>query len=288
MTEIHSFQPLLDNTTELTRFRGTYFLTEFESRIGDEQHYWKLALADSSGELTVYCYDPEFIQDHIAAGMYVQVEVVRKSTRGCEFVQCVQLHSWEREQEKRLSLMQLPRCMCPKPQALDWFLDFRNRIRVQNLRRFLDRVIMQPHVSMAFLTAPGSLEEHFSHPGGLIEHSVATAWSVIGYQDHSFVERDLAIVAALLHDIGKTQTMTSDLVRTRLGRLVNHNHLTLEICADALAEMDLLAPGLGDQLRHAWTSAETDSECCEPEQSQLAERLEECDLNSFSEHVVFP
>ncbi len=45
MTEIHSFQPLLDNTTELTRFRGTYFLTEFESRIGDEQHYWKLALA---------------------------------------------------------------------------------------------------------------------------------------------------------------------------------------------------------------------------------------------------
>ena len=62
MTEIHSFQPLLDNTTELTRFRGTYFLTEFESRIGDEQHYWKLALADSSGELTVYCYDPEFIQ----------------------------------------------------------------------------------------------------------------------------------------------------------------------------------------------------------------------------------
>ena len=101
MTEIHSFQPLLDNTTELTRFRGTYFLTEFESRIGDEQHYWKLALADSSGELTVYCYDPEFIQDHIAAGMYVQVEVVRKSTRGCEFVQCVQLHSWEREQEKR-------------------------------------------------------------------------------------------------------------------------------------------------------------------------------------------
>jgi HD superfamily phosphodiesterase len=43
--------------------------------------------------------------------------------------------------------------------------------------------------------------------------------------DLQVIERELGIVASLLHDIGKTQTLTPNQNRSDLGVLIDHNHL---------------------------------------------------------------
>jgi 3'-5' exoribonuclease len=48
-------------------------------------------------------------------------------------------------------------------------------------------------------------------------------------------EREIAIIGALFHDIGKTRTFDHHLKRTDCGNLVCHDHLTLEICAPGLS-----------------------------------------------------
>ena len=61
------------------------------------------------------------------------------------------------------------------------------------------------------------------------------------------------MVAALLHDVGKTKTLTPDMTRTAIGRLVDHSQLTLELCAEPLRKLECRAPGIAYHLRHAWT-----------------------------------
>ena len=51
-------------------------------------------------------------------------------------------------------------------------------------------------------------------------------------------EKDLGVVAALLHDIAKTNTMTADQKKTTLGYVVDHDLLTLEILAPYLRRLD--------------------------------------------------
>lgn len=281
IAEVHSYQPLLAHTGSLTRFRGTYFLFGFKARIGSQgKPYWEMDLADSSGEIKIYCCDRKHFCSGLRPNSFVQVEVVQKNHGDETFMRCVLCEQWPAEMECELTPLQLPRILCPVPDALDQLLDYRERIKIQNLRRFFDQVVMQSGVNLKFITCPASLNFHHNFSGGLLQHSVETAWAISGVQAFDRFEKDLAIIAALLHDIGKTQTMTADLTRTSLGNLVDHDSLTLELCSKALAEMDLLSPGFGNQLRHAWTCASPGSRYGFKAQTLLAEMLRECDSES--------
>jgi ribosomal protein L28 len=72
----------------------------------------------------------------------------------------------------------------------------------------------------------------------LLEHSIDVAERVVAQSQLNNVERDIAIVSALIHDIGKTKTLAPNCTRTSLGMVVDHTELTLEICAQALSKLD--------------------------------------------------
>ncbi|MDW7748271.1 HD domain-containing protein, partial [Halomonas sp.] len=66
---------------------------------------------------------------------------------------------------------------------------------------------------------------------------------------------ELGFVAGLLHDIGKTFTYDSQGKPTNAWSLCEHDALTLEACAIALAYLDRHEPELAITLRHVWTCA---------------------------------
>jgi 3'-5' exoribonuclease len=51
-------------------------------------------------------------------------------------------------------------------------------------------------------------------------------------------DRDIAIISALLHDIGKIRTHTPDRQLTHIGKTIRHKHITLEVLAQPLAWLD--------------------------------------------------
>lgn len=73
--------------------------------------------------------------------------------------------------------------------------------------------------------------------------------------DMELIQRDIGIVAGLLHDIGKTKLYDYSGNALMARFLVEHDHLTLEVCAPALSWLDRVMPEGAMALRHIWTCA---------------------------------
>lgn len=151
--------------------------------------------------------------------------------------------------------MRLPKAFCAQPYWLDRLIKIRQSIQSPGLGRFLDTVFSDDEVALAFLTVPGSSNFHHNHLGGLLQHSVEVAdiVSKVNFKEH--FESEIAIVAALLHDIGKVKTLKPNLKSSDLGRMVSHDALTLEVCAVALKALDNYWPDASYTMRHVWTCA---------------------------------
>ncbi len=78
-------------------------------------------------------------------------------------------------------------------------------------------------------------------------------------------EKALGIVGALLHDIGKSVTLSETMTYTATGTMINHDSLTLELCSSALKILSKTNPRCADILRHIWT--------CEKEQFRYSTKL---------------
>ena len=107
-----------------------------------------------------------------------------------------------------------------------------------NLKQFLIRVFNDAMIIDDFSTAPASRAHHHAFIGGLMVHSVDVAWRLFNQHHFSTRERYLGVVAGLLHDLGKIKTLTKGMTRTRVGSVIDHELLTLEILAPHLRWLD--------------------------------------------------
>lgn len=106
------------------------------------------------------------------------------------------------------------------------------------LRDFLQLTFNDPVFRHRFLTVPASTRHHHSWPGGLAYHSTEVAWRVFETLSHDRDQQGLATVAALLHDAGKTVTLTEFGSVTNKGQNMSHDAVTLEVLATPLAWLD--------------------------------------------------
>lgn len=157
-------------------------------------------------------------------------------------------------------LNSMPRTCCPFPESLDKLVGFVRSLKSVHLKNFIRRVIERRNRLEAFLNAPASRSQHHAYRGGLLEHSLEVAQNVVtmiklNEPDMPRTLLELGFVAGLLHDIGKTFTYDSKGKPTSAWSLCEHDALTLEACAIALAYLDRHEPELAITLRHIWTCA---------------------------------
>lgn len=90
------------------------------------------------------------------------------------------------------------------------------------------------------MTLPASKRHHHSFPYGLLSHSLEcssiTAQNMLSLENVSVSEIEITIISALLHDIGKTQTLNLT-EHTSTGRLINHEAFTLSVMANQLKNL---------------------------------------------------
>jgi 3'-5' exoribonuclease len=252
--KIDSIQPLLADVTNFKRFMGRYFLSSVITRTDKSSRPCRiLTFSDASGDFTVYCNNPSLMETHLLPHSMVHIEAALQQRQGSAYYHCKNLLPCVDEKSIGNDLSALPRSLCPFPEAVDALIVFTSRLHHSAMRQFLRQVLLQPNIGLRYLQCPASLRYHHNYPGGLIQHSVEMAWDIAGIRELSTFEQDIAVVAALLHDIGKTLTMTPDCTRTAIGSLVDHGQLTLEICAEPLKSLEKVAPAMAHQLRHAWT-----------------------------------
>lgn len=279
--KLKNYHPLLADVLSFKRFAGNYVVTGTVVKMDNAKRQFKeITISDGSGDITVKCTNFELMGVEIPFQSLVYIEAALTQKYGqAEFV-CKNLVPVTNYSSLGPDLSVLPRSLCPNSEAFDGLLIIAERIREPLLRTFLREVLLTPDIGLKYLQCPASLNYHHNFPGGLIQHSVSVAWNLSGIQAFNSLDRDIAVVAALLHDVGKTKTLTPDMTRTAIGRLVDHSQLTLELCAEPLRKLECRAPGIAYHLRHAWTCYSPGARFGFKAKTFLAKRLQYVDNKS--------
>ena len=137
-----------------------------------------------------------------------------------------------------------------------------HQLRSKALQSLLWSLLSQPEIAKRFVANPASRNHHHAFPGGLLEHSLECMQMVMGAMEPlkhlSTREKELTQVAALLHDIGKTQTLTPQGDLTAEGYNLNHEHYTLSVLADELKQLKRNHPNDAIALEYLLTWKLTD------------------------------
>lgn len=132
----------------------------------------------------------------------------------------------------------LPQHLCPAVahDALDSVALLAGGLQTPSVKAFINRVLLDPAVRVPFVQMPGSRRHHHASPGGLVRHAAECGRIASAMCDAAGVTnmpRDVTVVAAIIHDIGKIRTngplhnwrnddhrqQTLDLIRPHLDQL---------------------------------------------------------------------
>lgn len=114
-------------------------------------------------------------------------------------------------------------------------------------RLLLNAVLWDYGRLQAFVTAPSSLAGHHAEANGNLRHTIEVVEQVIQFcSTRTYINRDLAILTALLHDAGKAveyQTKyDGSLKLSDRGRLLGHKFTAIEWVIEAVAKYDIQLP----------------------------------------------
>jgi 3'-5' exoribonuclease len=126
--------------------------------------------------------------------------------------------------------------------------EFVATIQEPHLRRLLELFMADPQVARAYRNAPAAKTMHHAFIGGLLDHVVSLFRSCdLVSRNYAFINRDLLLTGAFLHDIGKIQELSyaRSFGYTTEGQLLGHLIIDLEMLHAKLAEI----PGFPPQLK---------------------------------------
>jgi hypothetical protein len=131
--------------------------------------------------------------------------------------------------------------VCYQFESLYQLILIGNNLQSHSLSQFFWLCFKDVELMKSFVSLPASKQHHHSFPGGLLAHSLECARFVYCnlqlIEGMSQNEIEVTLLAALFHDIGKTHTLMQT-QHTNLGRLLDHEHLTLMILANELSELN--------------------------------------------------
>jgi 3'-5' exoribonuclease len=127
-----------------------------------------------------------------------------------------------------------------------------------------------------FKQAPAAKKMHHAYLGGLVEHTLSMALLADKVAGHySGVDRDLLIVGAIFHDIGKVRELTYDasIDYTDEGRLLSHITIGLEIIDAIIQTLDDFPDQKATLIKHMIVSHHGAREFGSPEPPKTLEAV---------------
>jgi 3'-5' exoribonuclease len=116
-------------------------------------------------------------------------------------------------------------------------------IKDAELRNLAECFLADEELMRRFTRSPAGVKNHHAYPGGLLEHVVNLMEVVDRIVDrYPAVNRDLLMMGAFLHDLGKVEELSCDkgLAYTDAGQLLGHTVLVLGILDQKVAEAERL------------------------------------------------
>jgi len=160
---------------------------------------------------------------------------------------------------KREDLSQLVDILIPKADVKNLKKDLIEIIKnVSNdyLKKLMNVLFLSnDEFSELFFKAPAASVNHHVRIGGLLEHSIHLAKMCMSISEHykNFVDRDLLVCGALIHDIGKAFSYSFDDLSfdmTKKGLLEDHIIIGVKLLTKAIQKIENFPKNLEELLTH--------------------------------------
>lgn len=221
--------------------------------------YHKVELSNALQTVRANVYDSPYIDlahQRYLELVYVAGEILEDNE--VPLIELAYLRRADTHAEGLAPLSTLPLSLASSQRAISFLANIAGRIENPHLRRFVRANMDRSDRIELFLNVPASISYHHAYRGGLAVHTSEVVRNIIGMINTSEPDmpRDIietAVVAALFHDIGKIRMYGLNGRPTEAIQLLEHDALTLELCADGLKTLDTHEPHLAMLLRHIWT-----------------------------------
>jgi 3'-5' exoribonuclease len=226
-----------------------------EARTGQSRNgpYWSLIVQDKTGQMEAKVWSP-LSQQHpgLAAGQIVLVRAQAANYRDKCQLTIDQLTPVD-PAEADLSEFLPPSPVEPERLLAEMEELCRAELTHKPWRALMRKILSDEEIRARLLPATGAKSVHHAYAGGLLEHTLAvakTCMALCGLYPH--LDRQILLVAACLHDLGKAWELSSGLScdYTDEGRLIGHIQLGLAQVEPFLAKAKDLDEGLALHLRH--------------------------------------
>ncbi|GLI34539.1 CRISPR-associated endonuclease Cas3'' [Desulforhabdus amnigena] len=134
----------------------------------------------------------------------------------------------------------LPVCPVDPEILLEKLKKIVGKIKRRSLVQLMRQILRDRELMERFKLAPAAKSMHHAYLGGLLEHTAAVAELASRISEHyPGLDRDLLIVGAILHDIGKIEEFVYDLSidYSHSGRLLGHMILGVQILEEKLSTL---------------------------------------------------
>lgn len=119
-----------------------------------------------------------------------------------------------------------------------------------HLQYFGEAFLVDEDMMRDFKMAPAGVKAHHAYNGGLLEHVVSLMELSLAVANHyDEVDKDLLVMGAFLHDIGKVRELSFDkgLGYSDEGQLIGHLTIGIEMVDEKIAEAEKLS---GEKFPH--------------------------------------
>ncbi|MDR0361132.1 MAG: HD domain-containing protein [Planctomycetota bacterium] len=217
--------PAIATLREGDVFEGYYVLREASLHTAvNGRNYIRLAVGDATGLLggNIWDANPELFQ-LCAPGTVVKIQAATESYKGRPQLRVARFRP-AREGEFDVDSF-LPKSKRPIDEMRGELDRFRAAIADPWYGGLLAAFFDDAGLLERFLRAPAAREVHHAWVGGLVEHTLNVARLAADFAAGGAVDRDLLLVGALLHDIGKIEELSMGLTIEYTDRGKLHGHL---------------------------------------------------------------
>lgn len=228
-------KPFVQEILPNTEVAGAFVVTDKQLRTArNGMPFLTLKLADKTGEMTARIWERANESDR----SILKNTVVFVKGRAELFRDELQLQVQEITTVPRNDFDPsdfLPVCPHDTRDLLEELHRMTSSVKRRPLQRLLRHILDDAQLMGQFKLAPAAKSMHHAYLGGLLEHTVSVAVLVSKISSlYPDLDRDLLVVGALLHDIGKIHEFDYDVSidYSDAGRLLGHMVLGVEILED--------------------------------------------------------
>jgi 3'-5' exoribonuclease len=205
--------------------------------------YLQVALSDRSGSIMARLWNAnDTVYRSFENGDYIRVCGTAQLFQGAMQIIATKLYRVDPAEVDEADFAPLPAVEVDK-----LVLRLGDILRTMNdpaLRNLAECFLMDEPFMAKLMMAPAGTKNHHAYHGGLLEHVVGLMELALAIAPHyPQINRDLLVMGAFLHDLGKTDELSYDhgLAYTDEGQLLGHLVIAVELLTAKVAETEKLS-----------------------------------------------